>query len=200
MNETKPFSEACERNKQPIFEVISPLLKEKKNLLEIGSGTGQHAVYFAENLPHICWQTSDCEENHSDINLWLDDSPAKNISRPISLNVLSDPWPNDRFDAVYSANTAHIMSWKAVESFFAGVGSILNNKGLFVLYGPFNYNGDFTSESNRKFERWLKSIDIERGIRDFEAVNSLAEKAGMKLLDDYAMPANNRILVWEKIG
>jgi len=200
MSTAKPFSEACERNRQPILDIISPLLKEKRNLLEIGSGTGQHAVYFAENLPHISWQTSDCEENHSDINLWLDDSPANNISRPISLNVLNDPWPNEQFDAIYSSNTAHIMSWTAVVSLFTGVGSILNNRGIFLLYGPFNYNGDFTSESNRKFEDWLKSIDIERGIRDFEAVNQLAEKHGMKLLNDYEMPANNRILVWEKTG
>jgi len=199
MNPSKPFSEACERNKQPILDVIKPLLKNKKTLLEIGSGTGQHAVFFAENLTHLHWQTSDREENHPSINLWLNDSPAKNINQPIPLDVQIDPWPSAKFDAVYSANTAHIMSWKAVESLFVGVGQTLDEKGIFILYGPFNYHGEFTSESNRKFEDWLKNIDPERGIRDFEAVNQLAEQAGMKLIEDYEMPSNNRILVWEKI-
>jgi len=198
MHTSKLFSEACERNKQPILDVIKTLLKNKKNLLEIGSGTGQHAVFFAENLSHINWQTSDRKENHPDICSWIEDSSAKNINQPLSLDVVSDQWPITQFDAVYSANTAHIMSWAAVQALFAGVGKILNNKGIFMLYGPFNYGGEFTSESNRKFEDWLKSVDQERGIRDFEAVDKLAQQAEMKLFDDYEMPSNNRILVWEK--
>ena len=194
----KPFSESCERNKQPILSVIKPLLENKQSLLEIGSGTGQHAVFFAQQLPHILWHTSDRQENHADIHLWIDDSPATNIKPPIHLDVIEDKWPERKFDAVYSANTAHIMSWQAVQALFDCVGSVLLNNGIFMLYGPFNYQGKFSSESNEKFEQWLKSVDPESGIRDFESVNLLAEDAGMKLLEDYAMPANNRILVWQK--
>jgi len=192
----KLFSEACEKNKQPILNVIKPLLQSSVILLEIGSGTGQHAVYFAEEMPHLKWQTSDVKENHPSINSWLDDSQLDNILPPVSLNVLTDPWPDIRFDAVYSANTAHIMSWQAVEAMFSGVAKKLNPDGVFILYGPFNYQGNFTSDSNQQFDLWLKSVDAERGIRNFEALQKLAEKYQMSLLDDYAMPANNRILVW----
>ncbi len=195
----KSFSESCERNKLPILSVIKPLLENKQSLLEIGSGTGQHAVFFAEQLPHILWYTSDQQENHVDIRLWIDDSPATNIKPPIQLDVIEDKWPELQFDAVFSANTAHIMSWQAVQALFKGVGNLLQKNGFFMLYGPFNYHGKFTSESNENFEQWLKSVDPERGIRDFEAVNLHAKNAGMKLLEDYEMPANNRILVWQKI-
>ncbi|PHS12673.1 MAG: methylase [Kangiella sp.] len=198
----KPFSQACENNKDAILSVITPLLKDKNNLLEVGSGTGQHAVYFSERLPHIHWQTSDMKENHEGINLWIDDASfqqgSKNIERPIEIDVLNYQWLKQSYDAIYSANTAHIMSWRAVEAFFQGVGETLNDGGLFILYGPFNYDGKFTSDSNERFEQWLKEFDIERGIRDYEAVNHLAEENGMKLLQDYGMPANNRILVWKK--
>jgi cyclopropane fatty-acyl-phospholipid synthase-like methyltransferase len=196
----KPFSEACERNQQPILSIIKPLLKDKKSLLEIGSGTGQHAVYFAEQLPHINWQTSDQKENHKGIQSWIDDSAINNVISPISLDVTDSNWPCEKVDAVFSANTAHIMSWEMVKCFFEGVGQVLNNNGLFMLYGPFNYNGNFTSESNQGFEQWLKSIDVESGIRDFEAVNLLAEQFGMALFNDYDMPSNNRILVWSKLS
>lgn len=192
----KPFSESCERNKQAILSIIKPLLINRQHLLEIGSGTGQHAVYFAEQLPHINWQTSDRQENHSDINLWLADSVATNIEQPLNLDVIEDPWPDKKYDAVFSANIVHIMPWQAVQACFAGVGKILKKCGIFMLYGPFNYKGEFTCESNRNFEGWLKSVDPERGIRDFEAVNRLAEKASMQLITDCEMPANNRILVW----
>ena len=195
----KPFSESCDRNKQPILSVIKPLLENKQSLLEIGSGTGQHAVFFAEQLGHILWYTSDQQENHDDIRLWIDDSHATNINPPIQLDVIEDKWPELHFDAVFSANTAHIMSWQAVRALFKGVGNVLHKNGFFILYGPFNYHGKFTSQSNENFEQWLKSVDPERGIRDFEAVNQLAKNAGMILLEDYEMPANNRILVWQKI-
>ena len=194
----KPFSEACERNKNPILSIIKPLLKNKTSLLEIGSGTGQHAVYFSEALPNICWQTSDREENHAAIKMWIQDSSATNIKLPITLDVTQNAWPCNKVDAVYSANTAHIMSWEMVLSFFEGVGNVLNTEGVFILYGPFNYNGQFTSESNRMFESWLKSNNEESGIRNFEAINALAEKFGMKLLNDHEMPSNNRMLIWVK--
>jgi len=194
----KEFSEACERNKDAIFAVIEPLLKDKKSLLEIGSGTGQHAVYFAEKMNHLCWQTSDRLENHPSINTWIDDSHIDNVETPIDLDVLEYHWSQSNFDAAFSANTAHIMPWRAVEAMFEGVANSLNEEGLFFLYGPFNYNGQFTSESNKNFESWLKSVDPERGIRDFEAVIKLAKSCGIKLVDDIEMPANNRILIWRK--
>ncbi|MFT6734185.1 MAG: cyclopropane fatty-acyl-phospholipid synthase-like methyltransferase [Polaribacter sp.] len=204
----KPFSQACENNKEVILSVISTLLKDKQKLLEIGSGTGQHAVYFTEKLPHLNWQTSDREENHEGINQWIDEDLLNqefnnnifnnNIERPIEIDALDYKWPEKIYDAVYSANTAHIMPWLAVESFFKGAGEVLIKGGIFILYGPFNYDGAFTSESNVRFEQWLKSVDTNRGIRDFEKVNQLAYESGLHLVNDYEMPANNRILVWEK--
>ena len=194
----KPFSEACERNSYPILHVIEPLLKGAHHLLEIGSGTGQHAVFFAENLPHLTWHTSDQSINHESILLWLSDSDFANVLPPLALNVLSDPWPQRQFDAIFSANTAHIMPWQAVESMFCGAAKALRQEGVFILYGPFNYHGKFTSTSNQQFEAWLKSQDQAMGIRDFEVVNELASKNGLNLHQDIAMPANNRILVWKK--
>lgn len=198
-NDMKPFSESCERNKLPILSVIKPLLENKTSILEIGSGTGQHAVFFAEQLPHLLWQTSDRAENHRDIHLWIDDSSATNINLPIQLDVIEDRWPEQHFDAIFSANTAHIMPWQAVQAFFEGAGNCLETDGIFILYGPFNYHGKFTSESNEMFEQWLKRVDPERGIRDFQEVSLLAKNAGMTLLEDFEMPSNNQILVWRKI-
>jgi len=196
---TKPFAEACERNQQPILEVIQPLLENKNNLLEIGSGTGQHAVFFAEKMPHITWQTADILENHQGIHLWLEDASLPNVLPPIELDAFTFDWHEKTYDAVFTANTAHIMPWSAVELMITGVGKTLKTGGLFIIYGPFNYNGQFTSESNARFEQWLKNADPERGIRDFEAIEKLANVNGMQLLNDYEMPANNRILVWEKV-
>ena len=194
----KPFAESCERNRLPILKVIKPLLNNANSLLEIGSGTGQHGVYFAQELSDLSWQTSDLIENHDAINRWVTDSQLKNLLPPLRLNVLSDSWPENRYDAIYSANTAHIMSWEAVKAMIAGVSKCLNKGGHFILYGPFNYAGEFTSESNRRFEQWLKSQGDERGIRDFEKMQELADKHQLSLFKDYSMPANNRILVWNK--
>jgi len=196
--EAKPFSESCERNKEPILAVIAPYLSDARSLLEIGSGTGQHAVYFGAQFNQLVWHTSDRVENHGAINCWLEEAQLKNVKAPLPLDVLTDDWPDTKFDAVFSANTAHIMPWAAVEAMIAGVGRILNTDGVFLLYGPFNYNGEFTSESNVRFEMWLKSQAAHQGIRDFEAMEKLAGVAGMQLINDVAMPANNRILVWQK--
>lgn len=194
----KQFSEACERNKQVILDTIEPLLKNKASVLEIGSGTGQHAIHFAQSLPYLKWQPSDLEENHPSINAWIADSDVSNILAPIALDTTANHWPTRLFDAIYSANTAHIMPWNAVEAMFKGASNSLSSDGLFMLYGPFNYNGEFTSESNRQFEVWLKEVNPCRGIRDFEAVNHLAELHRLKLKQDFEMPANNRLLVWRK--
>jgi cyclopropane fatty-acyl-phospholipid synthase-like methyltransferase len=173
-------------------------LAGRARLLEIGSGTGQHAVYFAPEFPSLAWQTSDVVDMHDGIRAWLADAGCANILPPLALEVCDDAWPATRYDAVFSANTAHIMSWPQVECLFAGVGRALQPGGVFCLYGPFNYAGNYTSESNANFDHWLKVRDPASGIRDFEALEELAAKAGMALKEDYAMPANNRTLVWLK--
>ncbi|WNO10262.1 DUF938 domain-containing protein [Teredinibacter sp. KSP-S5-2] len=200
----KPFSQACENNKNPILkEIKHTFSKDEKifNVLEIGSGTGQHAVYFAEHLPHIHWYTSDLKENHSGISAWIDSSPISNISHPLELDVTKIYWPDEYLkdiDAVFSANTTHIMPWKAVVDMFKGFHQLPQLKTI-VFYGPFKYNGEYTSDSNRQFNFWLKDRARHQGIRDFEAVNELAEASGFHLQKDVSMPANNQLLVWQKM-
>ena len=194
----KPYSTSCDQNRDPIFGVIQKLFKDKKHILEIGSGTGQHAVYFAKKMPHLIWQCSDQEAYHDGINQWLDEARLNNTRQPLALNVSTDNWPKLDIDAIFSANTVHIMNWENVRDFFKRAGKLLPNKGLLVLYGPFNYNNDYTSESNARFDDWLKQRDPRSGIRNFEDIDKLAQQAGLFLRDDFNMPANNRILSWEK--
>ena len=194
----KPFAESCVENREPILAVLRPRLKECRQLFEIGSGTGQHAVYFAPEFPHLSWHTSDLQENHPGIRTWLSESRLSNIEAPVHLDVLADPWPDRKFDAVFSANTAHIMPIAAVEAMFRGVGHILREGGIFLLYGPFNYDGGFTSASNARFDTWLKQRDPAMGIRDLGWLNGLAAVQGMGLIEDIAMPVNNRMLIWQK--
>jgi len=194
----KPFAESCDQNRAPILEVLRSELADKTRLLEIGSGTGQHAVYFASEFPQLLWQTSDLAEMHSGIQAWLDEAALANVLPPLRLDVCADDWPQGDYDAVFSANTAHIMAWSQVECFIRGVGQVLQAGGVFCLYGPFNYNGHYTSESNARFDAWLKSRDPVSGVRDFEAVDELARAAGLVLKCDYEMPANNRTLVWSR--
>lgn len=194
----KPFSESCERNKDPILDVLRTVFADRRRVLEIGSGTGQHAVYFGPALAHLQWLTSDLPEHHAGIQAWLDEVDAPNVSAPIALDVGKHPWPVAEIDAVFSANTAHIMSWPLVEKMFEGIGACLPIGGVLCLYGPFNYGGRYTSESNARFDRWLKERDPNSAIRDFEAVDSLARGQGLQLIHDYAMPANNRTLVWRR--
>ncbi len=194
----KPYAESCDQNREPIFHIIKPYLTSRKSVLEIGSGTGQHAIYFADKLPHITWHTSDREEYHGGIVQWLDDSCLANVRKPMLLDVSGSPWPKINVDAVFSANTTHIMRWQDVQALFAGVGKVLIENGIFMLYGPFNFNGRFTSESNMQFDQRLKSRDPFSGIRNFEDLDKLAELAGMQFVNNYEMPYNNRILVWQK--
>lgn len=194
----KPYAESCEQNRAPILSVLLELLTEPVTLLEIGSGTGQHAVYFAPELPHVCWQPSDRAEYIPGILLWLKEAELPNITPPLVLDVSEPDWPVDSVGAVFSANTVHIMGYPDVERMFAGVGRVLMEGGYFCLYGPFNYGGEFTSDSNARFDAWLKQRDPGSGIRNFEGLDALAQQAGMELYRDYEMPANNRILVWKK--
>jgi SAM-dependent methyltransferase len=195
---TKPYSEACDRNRQPILTVIEPLLSRSRRVLEIGSGSGQHAVYFAEKMPHLIWQSSDRAENLTGIKIWLDEASLPNTPPPLPLDVSQNSWPDLDIDAVFSANTVHIMSWEAVSNFFCGVGKLLAKGGIFILYGPFNYNNQFSSDSNRQFNAWLLDRDPRSGIRNYEDLNDLALNANLRLTGDFIMPANNRILCWQK--
>ena len=195
----KPYAESCDQNREPILAVIQPLLADCSSVLEIGSGTGQHAVFFAGNMPRLVWQTSDCEQYHHGINQWLQEARLDNTRAPITLDVSTSKWPQQTFDAVFSANTVHIMHWPEVEAMFSGVASVLKSNGKFLLYGPFNYNGRYTSESNARFDRRLKDGDPDSGIKNFEDLDRLAQQAGLRLHNDYTMPANNRILYWEKV-
>ena len=196
----KQFSEACEQNKLPILGVLKPYVTNCTSLLEIGSGTGQHAVFFAEQFPHLEWQTSDLLESHASINAWIADSRANNVLKPLELDVNQDELPGMHYDLVYSANTTHIMDWESVVNLFRVVGHYLNKDGHFCLYGPFNYGGRYTSDSNARFDQWLKMRDPDSGIRDFEALNDLAIRNGLTLIADHEMPANNRTLVWVKVS
>jgi cyclopropane fatty-acyl-phospholipid synthase-like methyltransferase len=195
---TKQFSAACERNRQPILAVLRDVLADSKKLLEIGSGTGQHAVSFGAQLPHLTWQTSDLPQNHASIIAWQQDARLSNVLPPFALDAGADNWPKGPYDAVFSANTCHIMAWREVEGMFAGIGRILKAGGVTCIYGPFNYGGAFTSASNAQFDASLKAMVPHMGIRDFEAVNRLAAEQGLRLYADNPMPANNRLLVWRR--
>jgi len=195
----KPFSESCVQNRAPILAVLREVFSERGSVLEIGSGTGQHAVDFGAALPHLRWQTADVPPHHAGIRLWLSDAGLPNVLPPIALDVNQQDWRCGRYDAVFSANTLHIMGWPEVTQFFEGVGEVLEHDGVLVVYGPFNYHGNFTSESNARFDAWLKARDPASGVRDFEAVDALARAQGLILQQDIAMPANNRTLVWMRL-
>ncbi|MFO7551809.1 MAG: DUF938 domain-containing protein [Haliea sp.] len=193
----KPFSQACENNKQPILECLRDILVEPGLVLEIGSGTGQHVEYLAAQLPHLQWQptnhpsAADCEER-------LREAALANVLPPLALDVAASPWPLVAADAAFSANTAHIMGWPEVQSMFHGLAAILPEGAPFCLYGPFNYGGSFTSDSNRAFDQHLRSRAAHMGIRDIEDLLDLAALSGFTLAADNAMPANNRLLVWRR--
>lgn len=194
----KPFSQACENNKDPILTELKRLFANVERVLEVGSGTGQHAAYFAPKLRHLFWQPTDVAQNLEGIELWVAEANAKNLGVSQVLNMERPNWRNFRFDALYSANTAHIMPWPLVQTMIAGAGAELPSGGLFVLYGPFNYNGKYTSASNERFDAHLRSVAPHQGIRHFEKIEECAQDSGLRLQEDIAMPANNRLLVWQK--
>ena len=195
--DAKPFAPACERNRDPILAVLRTQFADRRKVLEVGSGTGQHAVYFAAALPWLTWQCADLAAQLPGIRLWLEEAGLPNTPPPFALDVRG-PWPTGPYDAVFSANILHIVGWPEVEAFFAGVGQALGAAGMLVVYGPFNAGGVYTSESNRDFDAWLKARDPRSGIRDVEAVQALAAQVGLRAVDDVAMPANNRCLVWRR--
>ena len=195
----KPFSESSAENREPILSVLREVFANCSEVLEIGSGTGQHAVYFGAELSHLSWQTADLPQHHAGIRMWLNEAALPNVLAPIALDVNRSDWLERRYDAVFSANTLHIVSWPQVEKLFAGVGTVLQPGGVLAVYGPFNYNGQFTSPSNARFDQWLKDRDPASGVRDFEAVDALAREQNLILERDIAMPVNNRTLVWRRM-
>jgi cyclopropane fatty-acyl-phospholipid synthase-like methyltransferase len=194
----KPYSQACENNKEPILHKIEDIFLESTTVWEIGSGTGQHACYFARNLPHLQWQATDLVSNLNGINSWIEASGLENLAQSLALNVSDKQWPGQEIEALFSANTLHIMSWAEVECFFSGMGQYLTQDARVCIYGPFNYHGAYTSPSNESFDQWLKSRDSKSGVRDFEAIEKLAKLVGLSVKDDFAMPANNRLLVLQR--
>ena len=195
----KPYSPSCDRNRDPILAVLRDHFMDRNRVLEIGSGTGQHAVYFADALPHLSWQASDLRENLAGMAAWIGEAGLANTPPPLALDVEA-AWPAGNYDAVFTANTLHIMGWPAVFRLFAGLSAVLAADAKLIVYGPFNYGGQFTSQSNAEFDLWLKARAGHQGIRDFEAVAALAAGIGLDLVEDRAMPANNRCLVWHRGG
>ena len=192
------FSQAAENNKEPIASVLRDVFKDVRHVLEIGSGTGQHAVHFARALPHLTWRPSDLAAILDGIRERLARDGVTNVAPPLPLDVTERPWPALKADGVFAANCPHIMSWAEVEHLFGGIGEVLEAGGTVCLYGPFKYGGAFTTESNARFDTHLKRRDPASGIRDFEAVDALARAQGLRLIRDTAMPANNQLLVWRR--
>ncbi|MBM4197632.1 MAG: DUF938 domain-containing protein [Gammaproteobacteria bacterium] len=194
-----PHSEACERNKGPILEVLRDAFAPARRVLEIGSGTGQHAVWFSRHLAHVDWQPSERAEELAGLRARIAAEGTANLLEPLELDVCRRPWAVGSVDAVFSANTLHIMDWGAVGEFFLGAGAVLAAQGAtLAVYGPFRYGNDYTSPSNGVFDKWLRDRDPRSGIRDFEAVDALARGVGLTLVADHAMPANNQLLVWRR--
>lgn len=195
----KPSAPATERNSSSILGVLRIEFRGCRSVLEIGSGTGQHAVTFASELPHLTWQTSDLDENHQGIHAWLAAANLPNVRRPLSLDVMSASATAHSYDGVYSSNTAHIMSYAAVVQMFVLVGRVLQDNGVFCLYGPFRQNGRFSTQSNASFHDSLVARDSAMGIRELEDLDALAIDAGLHRSGLYAMPANNLLAVWRRI-
>ena len=193
----KRFSDACERNREPILAILKRVFADRRHVLEIGSGTGRHAAYFAPALPHLSWQPSDVAENLPSIRVWREQAQTPRLREPLELDV-DRPFPPVEADAVFSANTCHIMSWPQVERMFAGVAALLPPGGVFALYGPFHDGGKPTSPSNAEFDTWLRGRDPQSGVRNFEDARELARRRGLALEEDNAMPANNRLLVFRR--
>ena len=196
----RPFSQACENNKAPILAILREELAGIDAVLEIGSGTGQHARYFAEHLPALAWQASDLPENLPGIEAWREGYTGDNLPPPLALDCRSQDWTVAPAQAIFTANSLHIMAWSAVESLFRRLAAQSPAARRLLIYGPFNYKGRYTSASNARFDQWLAAQNPDSAIRDFEAVDALARQANYTLKADHAMPANNRLLVWRSVA
>ena len=196
----RPYAEFAARNAAPILEILKREFRDSSRVLEIGSGTGQHAVTFAAALDHLQWQTSDLDENHAAINAWIGASQLENVLAPLSLDVRTAVVSQDLYDAVFSSNTAHIMGIDAVESMVALVGAALRARGVFCLYGPFRRGSQFNTRSNADFDIDLRGRDPAMGVRDLEMLDEFAQANGLRRRRLYAVPSNNYVVVWQKTG
>jgi cyclopropane fatty-acyl-phospholipid synthase-like methyltransferase len=194
-----PFSEACERNKGPILEVLRVAFADRTQVLEIGSGTGQHAVHFAAQLTHLTWHPTEQLAYLADLASRVKLEGTRNLRQPTVLDVKQSIWPLRSVDALYSANTLHIMSWAEVEAMFRGVDAVLSPHGVVCIYGPFRYEGRYTSESNRDFDLMLKDRDPLSGLRDMTDLGALAGRHALRLRVDHDLPANNRLLEFVRL-
>jgi len=195
---TYSVSEACERNKEPIRKILAQAFPQSRKVLEIGSGTGQHAVHFAAHVPQLVGQPTDTGDYLPGLRERIAQEGTPNLLPPLELDVRALPWKVEPVDALFTANTLHIMSWPAVQALFRGLGAVLAAPAVLCIYGPFRYDGEYTSASNAEFDRFLQARDPESGLRDFAQVNTLASEQGLSLLADHAMPANNQLLLWRK--
>ena len=191
-------SDAADRNKAPILQIIAAEFAHTRRVLEIGSGTGQHALHFAAHLPHVSWQPSDTGEYLPTLRERLRNEGSANLREVVELDVRMNPWPVESADGIFSANTLHIMSWSSVHDFFRGVGEVLGKPGVLCVYGPFRYGERYTSQSNVEFDEFLRKRDPDSGLRDALALDGLARQQGLQLAADHAMPANNQLLVWKR--
>ncbi|MEW9797513.1 DUF938 domain-containing protein [Alteromonas sp. CYL-A6] len=193
----KPFSQACENNKGPILSHLAREFARTTRVLEIGSGTGQHAVHFAAHLPHLTWQTSDQPHYHAGITAWAEEARLANLRLPLTLTIGEEAIPQAQFDGVFTANTAHIMQKEEVQRLMHDVSTALPDGGVFCQYGPFTQNGVFSSDSNRDFHQSL----LERGLGGYRDITELQAWRGKLVLNAiHDMPANNLLLVWKKSG
>ncbi len=193
----KPYALSCDKNSEPILEVLKKYLTGYKSLLEVGAGTGQHAIFMAPHFPEMTWTLADLADRHEGIQMWLKDFPRSNVKGPVEYEVGQDSFPEGNFDSVFTANTLHIMSWNNCLQLFDDLES-LPEESLFMVYGAFKYNGAFTTESNEKFESWIQERFPQGGIRDFEVVVEDLKKRRFLLVEDHEMPANNQFLIFKK--
>ncbi len=195
---SKPWIDAAARNKDAILEVLRDTFSAATRVLEIGAGTGQHAVHFAAAMPHLVWQTSDLPAALPGITAWVEEAALPNLPAPLVLDVTGRGWPRAGYDAVYASNLVHYMPWPAVEATFAGIGALLAAGGRFALYGPFNVGGRHVSDGNRQLDAWLRAQHPAFGIRDRDELSRLGARHGLGLCEDHGLPANNRLLVWQR--
>jgi cyclopropane fatty-acyl-phospholipid synthase-like methyltransferase len=195
---TKQFSSACERNREPILSVLDDILADAERVLEIGSGTGQHAAYFARHLSHLQWQPTNRPGRLDSIRAWRQDAELPNLAEPLELDLFDDQWSVEPVDAVVAINVIHIAPWPATERLFEHASNLLSQGGLVYLYGPFRYTDRPLEPSNERFDEWLEERDPNSGIRQFEEVDALAKEHGFELVEDRAMPANNRSIWWQR--
>ena len=196
LNDRLPYSQACENNKEPILKVLKEYISDQESLLEIAGGTGQHGEFFARSFPKLLWQTSDLPGAVADLNLRISEANLHNLPPALILDVNDSNWNVKKYQLLFTANSLHIMSEKSVENFFSRIPNVLQQSALVFIYGPFKYDGNFTTKSNAEFDEWLKEKDLKSGVRDFEAISELAVSVGLSLVADVQMPSNNQLLVF----